>query len=238
MDAVGELVVEVRIDVAVVDGGQGIAASQDALDGPAPAAGAAGCLARPVVGDMAGLVVLDPVLVQENCGIGMDGMIAAEVVSQEGGHGAGMPGRDVQQDVEIGLGILGREVYPNLSTLGLAVQGRGIVQHLPVHALRASGHASVDVLAEQLQHLGAAFALPRRGIGHWRAVGADKGSRQLVVRDERFVVVGLPGGGHATTPNREYGERQGGAGWPTVGHGYRSLLIMVNRRQILAPTRA
>ena len=164
MDAVGEAVVVVGIDVAVVDRGEGVAASENFFDRPPRAAGATGSFVGAVVFNAPILAVVHPVAGDRDAGIGVDGMVAYEVDSQECGHRAVSVLGEVNQQVRLGGFLIAGKSDEHFAPDRLAVQCGGIVLYnLELEFVWLARAPAVNMFAEKFEHFRSPFIDPAAG---------------------------------------------------------------------------
>lgn len=111
----------VGFEVAAIDCGDAEAGLDDEVDGPAAGGGAAGGFCGAVVFDAFFFLVAHPALGDADIGVGLDGVIAAEVESEEGGDGSFRVGRGIEEEVEVGGLVVSLEVDPDFLAFGEAV---------------------------------------------------------------------------------------------------------------------
>lgn len=157
MNAIGKAIVEIGIEVAGIDGGDGVTPLEDCGERPAIGAAAAGSRASAISGNVEGLVILGPILVKADAGVGMDGMIAVEVKAEESGDG---PVRVIGEGEEESNGetvIFIPEDQIELAERGEPLQGIGDIGLIGCFDRDGGGgRVAVEVVAEELEDFGTA----------------------------------------------------------------------------------
>jgi hypothetical protein len=182
----------VWLDIAAVEGGDGVAAGEDEVEGPAGGGGAAAGFGGAVVDGGGFGVVFDPAGGEGDAGIGVDGVVSAEVEAEEDGRRGGgfVRGDEV---VGAGGGFRGsREGEFDFAEGGFAGEEVGDVLGFASDGFECDGGwwgDAVDVFFEVGEDFGAACGPFGRGIDGG-AVVADERVGQGVGGDFRFVGVG------------------------------------------------
>ena len=116
--------------------------------------------------------------------------VGGEREIQEDRDGAGRFGRDVDEQVDLGAGVVVGEVDRDLPADCLAVEGgRPGIEDVEVHRLGARGGTAELILLEQFEQLGPPFAGPSGGVCDGLSIAKLQRIRERVVADFRLGVV-------------------------------------------------
>ena len=171
-------IVEIRIEVAVVGRGQGVAARHQHLDLPARGLDAARLVGRAVVDD-AGGAGGQPRRGQGDARVCGDGLVAVEVQPDDDGHAAARGGRRVQQDVDRRFRLALDKRSVTSVRMAAPPSAGAIDARVRRHHRRAwAGRAAVNDRFELAQQLGAPASAPGGAVGDPCAIGHDQWIRQ------------------------------------------------------------
>ncbi len=222
-------VFEVGLEVAVVGGGEAVAAREQHLDLPLIGGAAAGVVGGRDVLEFGGAFGLNPDGRGLDGGVVEDGLIAEEVEAEDDGHGmmrGGGGGGDVDEEAHGALGLRGRcDAGSGIEgEVDLLANGEAVERVLVVlddagvgdGVFGCGGCDAEDVLFEEAEDLGAALGGPLLRRGDGAAVGEAQRVEEGVGRNFGFVVVvagDVLGADGKDDDKKREGEEGGAAGF-------------------------
>ena len=191
MHPIGIPIVEIRVEIAVVQGGDGVTSLEDAVHRPARLLPAARCLGGAVGDDVVAARTAHPGGGEQDSGIGLDGVITEVVEPEENRHRMCSRGGQVEQQLE--PGVRAGPGYPDrdLTPPRQSAEGDRVVGRFLPRGRRRPRHQAVHLGGELLEDLAAPLIAPGLCICNWFSVAINERVGQVVVWYLRLLVVGF-----------------------------------------------
>ena len=90
---------------------------------------------------------------KKNCRIVSDRVVAEKAQTQDCGGRVYRSGRNIEQDICVGVFAIAVEVKSDLLSVSATVEGRAFFQNFGRHLTRRTRHATIDMLFKQVQDL-------------------------------------------------------------------------------------